>query len=203
MKFSRLISKSTGDISNLSFNQELLIRNDGTTPGPSHLVADLGPLEISGFETVLFNKQLTNLVHCPVTARGKYIIPDTVETIGIEAFAKCKGVTSIGIPLSLTSIGCLAFESCISLTSILIPDSVVEMGYKIFSNCTALKTVYVQAKYPVQFDKDSDIFYNVDTDNGILYVPQGSKKDYQHAAQWNNFKNIIETRSFHHLFSFN
>jgi hypothetical protein len=178
---------------NKNLNHETLVDCYKTSRKRTYLLAESTTIEISGFETVLFNKQLTNLIHCPVTARGSYIIPETVETIGIEAFAKCKNVTSVRIPLSLKSIGCLAFESCISLTSILIPDSVIEMGYRIFSNCTGLKSIYVQAKYPMKLDTNSDIFYNVDTDNGILYVPQGTKKDYQQASQWREFKNIIET----------
>ena len=203
MIFNRLNSKFTGDISKNILTHEPLIFNCGTSNELTQLLDESMKVEFSGFETVLFNKQLTNLIHCPVTAKGSYIIPDTVETIGIEAFAKCKNVTSVRIPLSLKSIGCLAFESCISLTTILIPDSVIEMGFRIFSNCTGLTSIYVQAKSPMKLDIDSDIFYNVDTDNGILYVPQGTKKYYQHANQWRKFKNIVETESFQHLSTLN
>ncbi|MDD4968175.1 MAG: leucine-rich repeat domain-containing protein [Paludibacter sp.] len=148
--------------------------------------------DYSGFETVLFNKELTSLIHCPVTARGSYVIPDSVEAIGIEAFAKCKGVISVRLPLSLKVIGCLAFDSCINLATITIPESVLELGYRTFSNCTGLKSIYVHAKVSLKLDADCDLFYHVDTDNCILYIPQGTKNEYLHATQWREFKNIVE-----------
>lgn len=151
--------------------------------------------EFSSFSTVLFNKYLTNLIHCPITAVGDYVVPDSVESIGIEAFAQCKGLTSVIIPLSLKTIGCLAFENCFNLTSITIPESVEEMGYRVFSNCTGLKSIYVSAKDPGNLKMNADVFYMVDKISCTLYVPVGSKKAYRHAAQWNEFNNIVESRT--------
>jgi len=160
-------------------------------------------IEYTGFETVLYNKDLTSLIHCPVTARGSYVIPDSVKTIGIEAFAKCRNVISVRLPLSLKVIGCLAFESCISLTTITIPESVMELGYRIFSNCTGLKSIYVQAKVPLKLDADSDLFYHVDKENCILYVHQDTKKEYQQAPQWREFKKIVEMKPVPELAAMN
>lgn len=50
------------------------------------------------------------------------IIPDSVTSIGNEAFRECCSLTSIKIPDSVTSIGVWAFESCSSLTSITIEN---------------------------------------------------------------------------------
>jgi hypothetical protein len=55
-------------------------------------------------------------------------IPNTVTSIGTEAFAWCRFLTSINIPNSVTSIGNNAFENCRLLTSINIPNSVTSIG---------------------------------------------------------------------------
>jgi len=50
-------------------------------------------------------------------------------------------LTSITIPDSMTSIGYDAFEGCTSLTSIKMPDSVTSIGGSAFYNCTSLAIV--------------------------------------------------------------
>lgn len=148
--------------------------------------------ESVGFEKVLFNKYLTNLIHCPISVKGSYLIPETVISIGIEAFAQCKGLTSILIPSSVKTIGCLAFSNCTGLTSIFMSESVTEIGYGVFSNCRGLKSIYLQAKAPFRLNPDADVFHNVDKASCILHVPAGSKKAYQYTDCWKEFKNIQE-----------
>ncbi|MBR1883931.1 MAG: leucine-rich repeat protein, partial [Clostridia bacterium] len=46
------------------------------------------------------------------------VIPNTVTSIGSQAFSNCSGLTSISIPSSVTSIGSSAFSNCSGLTSI-------------------------------------------------------------------------------------
>ena len=99
------------------------------------------------------------------------------------------------MPSSIKSIGCLAFENCIGLTSIMIPQSVEEIGYRVFSNCIGLRSIYVQMESPLNFTEDSEIFYRVDKNVCVLYVPQGTKRKYQRADQWKEFKNIVEMKS--------
>jgi len=144
------------------------------------------------FETVLFNRQLTNIVHCPRDSKGEYLMPETVITIGIEAFSRCKGLTSIIISPSVRSIGCLAFDNCIRLTSITIPFSVEKIGYRVFSNCIGLRSIYVETESPIDLEEDSDVFFRVDKATCILYVPSGAKRKYRQAAQWKEFKQIVE-----------
>jgi hypothetical protein len=54
------------------------------------------------------------------------ILPKTLTTIGIRAFAWWKHLTTISIPSGVTSIGSGAFSEC-GLTSVTIPSSVTEI----------------------------------------------------------------------------
>ena len=61
------------------------------------------------------------------------IIPNSVITIGEDAFSGRSGLTSINIPNSVTTIGSNAFSFCSGLTSINIPNSVTTIGGGAFS----------------------------------------------------------------------
>ena len=60
-------------------------------------------------------------------------IPNSVTSIGHNAFECCYGLTNISIPNSVTSIGDYAFSSCSGLTSVIIPNSVTSIAGTAFN----------------------------------------------------------------------
>ena len=76
------------------------------------------------------------------TSLTSVTIPDSVTEIGESAFVFCESLTSVTIPNGVTSIGSGAFTDCSSLTSITIPDSVTSMGSGAFSGCSSLTAFY-------------------------------------------------------------
>ena len=68
---------------------------------------------------------------------------DRYTSIGIYAFSRCSGLTSVTIPNSVTSIGGAAFYDCRGLTSVTIQNSVTSIGYGAFSRCIGLTSVTI------------------------------------------------------------
>ncbi len=105
---------------------------------------------------VLFNKGKTKIISYRAKETS-YVIPNSVTSIGIQAFRGCESLKKIKIPNSITSIGVYAFAHCTSLRSIRIPSSVVAIGGNPFCGCHA--DLYNESKSfvyedNVLFDKD-------------------------------------------------
>ena len=70
-------------------------------------------------------------------------IPSSVTSIGYRAFIYCSGLTSISIPYSVTSIGNEAFQYCSSLESVTIPSGLTSIGRSVFSGCSNLTSISI------------------------------------------------------------
>ena len=96
----------------------------------------------ASIDGILYNKDISTLLVCP-RAKTAVTIPNSVTSIGEDAFWGCNALTSITIPNSVTSIGSSAFLDCDALTSITIPNSVTYIGRNAFWGCDALTSVTI------------------------------------------------------------
>ena len=72
------------------------------------------------------------------------VIPESVKSIGENAFSYCEGLTEITIPGNVAEIGKEAFSYCEGLTEITIPGNVAKIGNAAFSFCKDLRAVHIE-----------------------------------------------------------
>ena len=121
--------------------------------GLDQIIVDTGNSEYDSREScnAIIKSSTNELVSgCKNTA-----IPNTVTSIGSNAFYSCTGLTSITIPNSMTTIGSYAFYSCTGLTSIVIPSSVTSIGINPFEGCAELVQIVVDQENP-EYDSRED-----------------------------------------------
>jgi hypothetical protein len=114
------------------------------------------------------------------------------EELSIGLFSGCSNLKTVTIPQTVTLIREDAFSDCINLPSISLPASIKNIQKNVFMNCINMKSIFAYSLEPIDLSKSEDVFMNVDKSKCVLYVPDGSKKKYQEANQWNEFANIIE-----------
>lgn len=72
------------------------------------------------------------------------VIPKGIVSLGAGMFSNCKQLTKAKIGDGCTSIGQTAFNNCTGLKEIEIPASVTSVEKRAFNSCTALEKVYYQ-----------------------------------------------------------
>lgn len=176
---------------------------------------DAGNPYYSSIAGVFFDKAQTTLIQSPKILIGSYTVPLTVITIGPGAFTDCTELTDLSVPASVQTISTEAFKGCTKLKGIILPRSLTSIGFRAFMNCSGLKTfnipgsvssigseafrgcaglesIYANSVVPIDLSNSLNVFDGINKTNCKLYVPFGSKSDYQKADQWKDFFNIIE-----------
>ena len=106
----------------------------------------------SGLENITFE---TGVTHIPDTCFAgtniqTLILPETVQTIGWQAFADCKSLKNVSLNEGLITVGDLAFYST-DLEEIIIPSTVTEIKETTFGNCLALDKIKFEGNAPDNF----------------------------------------------------
>ena len=114
----------------------------------------------------IYNGAKTELYYIDPAAEGTIVIPNTLTSLGDNAFAGCSKITkvefeagsqltqiptgcfkdcsalqAIDLPDSLQGIGNSAFSGCVALENIELPNSLKEIGGKAFAGCSALQSI--------------------------------------------------------------
>lgn len=195
------LPKSVTDIGDAPFNCCNELRN---------IIVDAdNPAYSSDSSGVLFDKNKTTLIQYPIGNDSySYIIPDTVTTIGKNAFflsyylkditipnsvktiADCAfdncTFTSIKIPDSVTTIGEYAFAYCYNLTRVRIPSSVTSIGWNAFGHCRSLTSITVDAENPSYASDSRGVLYDKNKTILIQYPLGSTYRSYEIPYSVNN-----------------
>lgn len=82
------------------------------------------------------------------TGLREVIIPDGVETVGDEAFYRCRKVTSVEIPNSVITVGSYAFNGCNALKNVKLSESMSEISHNMLS-FTAIEEIDIPASVTI------------------------------------------------------
>lgn len=99
---------------------------------------------------------------------------------------------------SIVGIHQYAFYNQKNLEKVTLPYSVYDLGGWCFDLCSNLKEVHAKMNAPrytsSQYNLYGDwtVFYQVDLSQATLYVPVGSKPNYENAVGWSRFGQIVE-----------
>ena len=98
-----------------------------------------------GLKNIQFGKNLLDIANNAFM--NSYVeqvdFPDSLKTIGKQAFSQCANLKKLAFGDSVETIGEEAFSQCTSLKKVEIPDSVVLLGTRAFVACTGLQEAIV------------------------------------------------------------
>lgn len=141
-------------------------------------------------------------------------LPETVVSIGDEAFMGCTSLRQIDLGRRLKHVGSYAFYACSNLESVTFYISVTHVGEYAFAYCSKLTTLQlgrniktlgefvfdhtplqqlrVIGRLPIQcmglLSSDSSLYNNC-----TLQIPIGQTNLYRNADEWKKFNLMIET----------
>ena len=127
-------------------------------------------------EGVVLSKNGTVLIMGPPGKNyNNYTIPNTVKTIGYNAFRGCDKMTSINIPEGVETINGMAFSECNSLTTVTIPSTVTYIVAGLFCMCSNLKSIKVDSGNDKYSSNDGVLFNKAQT--SLHQFPCGKNSD--------------------------
>ena len=179
------------------------------------LTAFYGKYASSDNRCLIINGELNSFAPAGLS---EYTIIEGVRSIGREAFAVCRSLTSVTIPYSITSIReyafveCTslrsvtigngvtliedgAFYGCSSLTSATIPNSVTWIGGYAFGGCTSLKDIYCKPSTPPTVG-EAMFGYSSEHPDCKIYVPAASVNAYKSKQYWKDYADYIVGYNF-------
>lgn len=107
-------------------------------------------LGVAGEKTVIGTFENSNV--------KSVVIPDSVTSIGSNAFKNCSSLTKVKMPENLKTIGYNSFENCTSLKNIDMSETALtQLGNSAFMDCTSLGEVKLPDTLETIYEK---AFYN-------------------------------------------
>jgi hypothetical protein len=89
---------------------------------------------------LLYNKYQSQLLRCPEGSRS-FDLPELLSSLAPSAFAGCRHLTSIALPVYIINIPEYCFSDCAELQSVSLPPNLISIGHSAFEGCRKLKEI--------------------------------------------------------------
>ena len=124
---------------------------------------------------------------------AKIQFPETVKSIGYNAFASCRYLTEVTLPEGLDSIANGAFRSCEKLEMVEFPKTTKYFGDEAFYGCNSLLNVVSNIEEPKDI-RESVFGYSYSNvyNQATLWVPKGKTDAYKRVEGWRRFNSYDE-----------
>ena len=121
------------------------------------------------------------------SALRKVHLPDTIQSIGENAFQNCSSLYDVTLSNGIDKIPAYAFDGCSNLKEITLPASVKEIGNAAFQNCSSLYRIVIEFSTA---SNNLGISALAGTSPSlVLIVPENRRDSF--ANQWSDYKDII------------
>ena len=110
-----------------TYSGEITIPKEVTNEGKTYSVTEIG--------NIAFERSSVT----------KVVLPETITTINLQAFAYCESLTEVVLNNGLTTIGNSAFFHCDNLATLTLPSSLQTIGSSAFSGCQKLESLTIPA----------------------------------------------------------
>lgn len=123
-------------------------------------------------------------------------LPGSIKVIGADAFSNCRNLVSLTLPDGVEEIGSFALCNT-GLSTLIIPQSVKLIGERPLYGCPNLTSLIIlSSEVPNsvlnQYGRPLAIFKDELASQCTLYVPRGSKGNYEAEGWGKYFKDIME-----------
>ncbi len=152
----------------ISNSNNIILTHINGQPDPVIIVPEV----IDGHKVIAIGKECFRECY----AIEEIVLPNTIETISIAAFAFCENLKSIYIPKGVRKIGMYSFRNCYSLREVYLPESVKTITKGSFMYCWNLNRIVL----PTELRKiENRAFYScpklcMEIPKGVLKIEPGA-----------------------------
>ena len=120
-------------------------------------------------------------------------LPNSITTLGKQAFYDMQNLTEVNLPESLTAIPGALFFGCYKLTEMTIPAGVTSIASTPFSNCYSIGAYHLRPTTPPTL---AGTFSNSIAGDCKIYVPYSEDHSvleaYKAATNWSTYAGYMQ-----------